>query len=67
MDRKHLRIGQKVKHRTTGDLYEVDSLTAHPSATAPPETTDVFACYRLSRYDGMPVGTRVWLSASEVE
>ena len=50
----------------TGTLYEVQYLV-HPSISAPSDTTDVYACYRLSAYDGMPIGRLVWVAESELE
>ena len=52
------------KAKASGDLYEVlyvvHSPAAHPNQ-------DVFACYRLSAYDGMPIGSRVWVAENEFE
>lgn len=48
-----------------GNLYEVQYLV-HPSPTAPADTTDVYACYRISNYDGLPIGSLVWIAASEL-
>jgi len=54
------RISPKiVKSKTSTDLYEVDYLV-HGLAG------DVFSGHRLSAYDGMPIGGRVWILASEV-
>lgn len=52
------------KSKTTGSLYEIQYVV-HPR----PFTYggDVFACYRLSGYDGMPIGPRVWIAESEFE
>lgn len=56
--------GTIVKSKSSGDLYEIQYVV-HPQ---PNFTTDeVYACYRLSGYDGMPIGGRVWIAAGEFE
>lgn len=54
-----------VKSKETGTLYEIQYVV-HRSATAPAATTDVYACYRISVYDVMPIGSLVWVAASEL-
>ena len=54
------------KHKTSGALYEPQYIV-HPAEYAPANQADVFACYRLSAYDGMPIGSLVWLSADELD
>jgi hypothetical protein len=51
-----------VKHRVTGALYEIAYVT-HSLA----HNGDVYAAYRLSSYDGMPIGPRVWIAVNEFE
>jgi hypothetical protein len=51
------KIGLKVKSKKTGDLYEVQEYLDN----------NILSCYRLSAYDGMPMGSLVHLSQDEVE
>lgn len=48
-----------------GNLYEIQYVV-HRSATAPSSATDVYACYRISNYDGMPIGSLVWIAENEL-
>jgi hypothetical protein len=43
------KVGQKVKSKKTGTLYEIQSILPD----------GILLCYRLSHYDGMPVGDLV--------
>ena len=45
-----------VKHKITGRLYEIQHIDG-----------DIYACLRLSYYDGMPIGDLVYLRKDEVE
>ena len=56
--------GRKRKSKTSGDLYEIQYVV-HPRSAS--HGCDVFACYRLSSYDGMPIGPLVWIAESEFE
>lgn len=47
-----------VKHATTGDVYEVAYVVRNVDA--------MFACYKLSAYDGMPIGELVHIPASNI-
>ena len=51
-----MKIGQIVKHKLTGDLYEVVAILG-----------SVIGCVRLSAYDGMPMGDIIQLDMDEVE
>lgn len=53
-----------VKSKTSGRLYAIDHVV-HSSRGVDGE--DVFACYMLSAYDGMPIGSMVWIAKSEIE
>lgn len=58
--------GSVVKSRKTGQLYELQYVV-HPSENVPKGTTDVYACYKLSPTDGMPISSLIWLSLDELE
>lgn len=47
----------------TGTLYEIQYVV-HPRSVA--HGCDVYACYRLSATDGMPIGPRVWIAATDL-
>ncbi len=62
------KVGQIVKSKSDPrTLYSVQYLIAHPSASAPTAVTDVYACVRLSAYDGMPMGGTVFIAENEIE
>ena len=50
-----------VKHKETGSLYEVDYIVHDRGGV------DVFSGHRLSNYDGMPIGDRVWMAANQFD
>lgn len=58
-------MNQRVVKTFSGKLYEIQYLLA-PSTTAPSIDMPVYACYRLSAYDGMPIGSLVHIAASEL-
>lgn len=51
------------KHKVTGRLYEIQ----YAVHTKQADGQDVYACYLLSAYDGMPVGNLVFIRAGELE
>lgn len=51
-----------VKHRQTGTLYEIDYVVHSTRA----DGKDVYACHKLSAYDGMPIGPLVYLPCEAV-
>ena len=53
-----------VKHKQTGQLYEIQHVIHSTRAI---DGEDVLVCYRLSAYDGMPIGSLVHLRKDEVE
>jgi hypothetical protein len=55
-----------VKHKQTGELYEIQHVI-YSRVDAVNADADVLACYRLSAYDGMPIGSLVHLQRDEVE
>lgn len=59
------RIVKRKTSDTPDQLYEVQYVV-HPAQHAPASTVDVYACYRLSAYDGMPIGSLIWLRADEL-
>lgn len=52
-----------VKNRHNDTYYEIQYVI-HPRSVA--HGCDVFACYRLSATDGMPIGSRVWIALSDL-
>ena len=48
----------------SGETYEIQYVV-HPRPITHGE--DVYACYRLSARDGMPIGSLVWITASDLE
>lgn len=52
------------RSKQSGQLYEIQYVI-HPKPSF--TTDDVYACYRLSATDGMPIGSLVWITASEFE
>jgi hypothetical protein len=52
------------KAKQSGKFYEIQYVV-HPRPIT--HGCDVFACYRLSDYDGMPIGSLVWIAESELE
>lgn len=52
------------KHRTTGELYSVEYVVHSVNQV---DGEDVFACYKLSAYDGMPIGSLVHIPKSELD
>lgn len=53
-----------VKHRASDRLYEVDHVVFSTRGWA---VDDVYCCYQLSAYDGMPVGERKWIPCHEFD
>ena len=56
--------GDIAKHRENGKLYQVEHVV-HDDRGVYDE--DVFACYALSGYDGMPIGPQVWVERSKLD
>jgi hypothetical protein len=54
-----------VKAKNSGELYEIQYVV-HRAVWAPSNVTDVYACYRISNYDAMPIGSLVWISADQL-
>jgi len=52
-----------VKHKATGKLYEIDHVIHSKNGV---DGEDVYACHKLSEYDGMPIGPLVYLKKVEV-
>lgn len=50
--------------KESGEWYEMQYIV-HPQPNY--TTGDVYACYRLSATDGMPIGPLVWINASAFE
>jgi hypothetical protein len=57
-------VGDTVK-TTEGTLYEVYSVVIG-GTTAPAYCTPVYNCYRLSNYDGMPIGMLVNIDETQI-
>ncbi len=47
-----------------GRLYEIQYVVHSACGN---DAEDVYACYRLSNYDGMPIGPLVWVAKGELE
>lgn len=45
----------------SGTLYEIQYVVHSTTLNE-----DVYACYRLSSYDGMPIGGLAWIPVSEL-
>lgn len=48
----------------SGELYEIQYVV-HPRPAT--HGCDVYACYRLSAYDGMPIGSLVWIAETDLD
>ena len=56
-----IKKGSVVKNKFTGELFKVEHI--FHSAGFP----DIYACYRLSGYDGMPIGSLINFGPDEIE
>lgn len=55
--------GDYIRSTRTGRQYVVEKLIEAQSTV----DTEVLACYRLSDYDGMPIGSLVYVALSDAE